>query len=165
MPYRQALFIEKVIIHNQAVVKRHRSYLWDKIYYLAKQKEVLVAENRLENFDFLNLCIVIDNFRILQQNFECFLLGDLMVERGVELDGNRPELLGVCNTLVIVGVLETILAELDEVGHILENEIAVPIVDYDAQLVLVHVLPDVFHREHHDLPAFLMCGYSLAVVD
>ena len=53
------LLIKQVVIHQQTLLYRKISDLRDEIDDLAKPEEVLVAQDRLKDFDFLNFCVIV----------------------------------------------------------------------------------------------------------
>ena len=57
--------VEKGIDHDEALVDGYYSYLRNVLNDLGQQEEVLVAQDRLEEFQLLNLGVVIDDLCIL----------------------------------------------------------------------------------------------------
>ena len=53
------LLIKQVVIHQQTLLYRKISDLRDEIDDLSKPEEVLVAQDRLKDFDFLNFCVIV----------------------------------------------------------------------------------------------------------
>ena len=53
------LLIKQVVIHQQTLLYRKISDLRDEIDDLAKPEEVLVAQDRLKDFDFLDFCVIV----------------------------------------------------------------------------------------------------------
>jgi hypothetical protein len=51
-----------MVIHKKAFLDGQVSYLWNEVDDLTEQKEVLVAQYRLEDFDLLDFGVITDDF-------------------------------------------------------------------------------------------------------
>ena len=132
-----------MVIHNKAFLDGQVSYLWNEVDDLAKQKEVLVAQYRLEDFDLLDFGMITDDFWILKKKLEDFLFVYFVIKGTLKLDGDALELLSMVFRMVYLLSVVARLTQLDEIGKMLQYEITVPVVDDDAQLVISDVLLDI----------------------
>lgn len=140
-----------MVIHKKAFLDGQVSYLWNEVDDLTEQKEVLVAQYRLEDFDLLDFGVITDDFWILKKEFEDFLFVYFVIEGALKLDGDTLELLSMAFGVVYLLSVVARLTQLNEVGKMLQDEITVPVVDDDAQLVISHVLLDVPNCEENIL--------------
>ena len=140
-----------MVIHKKAFLDGQFPYLWNEVDDLSEQKEVLVAQYRLEDFDLLDFGVITDDFWILKKEFEDFLFVYFVIEGALKLDGDTLELLSMAFGVVYLLSVVARLTQLNEVGKMLQYEITVPVVDDDAQLVISHVLLDVPNCEENIL--------------
>ena len=104
--------LEQRVYHNQALVDHYLLYLRNVFYDLSQQEEVLVAQDRLEQFELLDLGMVVYDLSILNQYLDDILFIDFVIEGAVEFERYAPELVGLSSLRVLQAFIIAQLAQL-----------------------------------------------------
>ena len=88
-----------------------------------------------------------------------------MVQGAVEFERDALQLICIGPWLVLQPLVVAQFAKLNEISQIFQDEVAIPIVDDDAQLVLADILLNVVDSQHDILIFCLTCIHPLAEVN